>query len=81
MRVHVPCGVCAPVSASVQWCFNCSPAVAEAMRTTLNKLLALGAQQVEVTLPELDLSQVRQLLPLQLCHVTASFMNGKLTVV
>jgi hypothetical protein len=28
------------------------------MRTTLNKLLALGAQQVEITLPELDLCQV-----------------------
>lgn len=67
------CGVCAPVCLRSQWCYNCSPAVAEAMRTTLNKLLALGAQQVEVTLPELDLCQVRQLPLKLLSYMTVSF--------
>lgn len=50
------------------------------MRTTLNKLLALGAQQVEVTLPELDLCQVRQ-LPSKLLSYDTQFCNHTIAVV
>lgn len=42
----------------LQWCYDCSPAVAEATKATLNRLVQLGAQQVEIALPELELAQV-----------------------
>jgi hypothetical protein len=43
---------------TLQWCYDCSPAVAEAVKASLNRLVQLGAQQVEVTVPELELCQV-----------------------
>jgi hypothetical protein len=48
----------APACLLLQWCYDCAPYVSDAMKATLDRLLLLGAKQVEITLPELDLAQV-----------------------
>lgn len=66
--------VCARVLVLLQWCFDCSPAVAEAMKATINRLVQLGAKQVDITLPDLHLAQVRS--GASSCHAVGICSTG-----
>jgi hypothetical protein len=45
--------------AAAQWANDCSPGVSEVLSQTLVRLQQLGAAVVDITLPDLDLVQVR----------------------
>lgn len=46
----------------VQWNAACSPAVAKVLQQSLERLVELGARQVNISLPELELAQAGHLV-------------------
>lgn len=53
---------CSGAACHLQWSNHCTPAVAEVTKATLDRLLKLGATKVDVTVPDLDLVQVRAMV-------------------
>jgi Asp-tRNA(Asn)/Glu-tRNA(Gln) amidotransferase A subunit family amidase len=74
------CSLVCCLVVAVQWTNDCSPGVADVFKQTLARLEQLGATVVDVSLPDLDLVQVRsnwskyhvtKLLHVRLDHVEA----------